>query len=181
MLKPTCTNNTLANFKISTRDCKKYKINITMSNIPLSQWSDIDALVDNMCPMTKTKFFSSKTSYDKYIAAFSIISTILVRHPGAQSHASRVLLYLKNRRIKEEFEIVYKKKVTDIQQSRLATQEKENQTVLDSQARVIYELEVKLENQKKINHLQNQIDAGVSDSINDRLSTMPQQATKDPI
>jgi hypothetical protein len=181
MLKPTCTNSTLANFKISTRDCKKYKINITMSNIPLSQWSDIDALVDNMCPMTKIKFFTSKASYDKYIAAFSIISTTLVRHPGAQSHASQVLLYLKNPIIKDEFELVYKRKVADIQQSRLATQEKENQTVLNSQTRIMSQFEVRLENQKKINHLQSQVDAGISDHINDHLSTMPQQATRTPI
>jgi hypothetical protein len=101
------------------------------------------------------KVFTSKPSYDKYIAAFLIISTTLVRHPGAQSHASQVLLYLKNPRIKEKFELVYKRKVADIQQSRLATQEKENQTVLNSHTRVMYQLEVRLGNQDKINHLQN--------------------------
>lgn len=71
--------------------------------------------------------------------------------------------------------------MADIQKRRLAAQEEENQTVLNSQTRVMSQLEVRLENQDKINHLQNQIGAGASDSIGDHLSTMPQLATKTPV
>lgn len=90
-----------------------------MPKIPLNQWSIISTLANHICPPDKVKFFTSQTSYDKYVAAFSTISTALVHQPSARTFASKALRYLKTPKVKEQLKNAHKAKVTQIQQRRL--------------------------------------------------------------
>lgn len=51
-----CKNKNLLKFKVSSKDCSRFQINAKISEVPLSKWSNVEDLVDYMCPDDSKSF-----------------------------------------------------------------------------------------------------------------------------
>ncbi|KAG2204324.1 hypothetical protein INT47_009366 [Mucor saturninus] len=103
MKQPICKES-LSDFKLSTKHCKKYKINTVMTTIPLSSWSNVEDLIEAEFESGRARPKSFQPCFDKFVRCFSLVSSCLCRYPQIQSYASEVERYLKTPSIKRQFE-----------------------------------------------------------------------------
>ncbi|RCI00033.1 hypothetical protein CU098_011454, partial [Rhizopus stolonifer] len=157
MKEPVCKGN-LSDFRLSTKHCKKYKINTILTTIPLPKWSSVEDLVEAEFAAGKAKSTSFRSCFDKYIRCFSLVSSFLCRYPHVQTYASKVERYLKTPSVKEQFESLYNDRYEE-------EKIKKNKQRLNRQTCLISQSEVMLENQSSLLELERQLRNTVSGSI----------------
>ncbi|GAA5799370.1 hypothetical protein HPULCUR_004784 [Helicostylum pulchrum] len=167
-MKPECNDKNIEKFKVTTKDCRTNKIDRIITQIPLSQWSDVEKLVDFICPQNSKKFLNRKTCYERYVTSFTIVLETLVRHPNVQKQAIKMLKYLRTPTVKRQFEEYYEEVVRKAKLN-------DNITTLQDQERTISQLHVELENQEIINELESRINSG-EPSTSAPLPSAPERA-----
>ncbi|CAO3656447.1 unnamed protein product [Mucor hiemalis] len=152
-----------SDFKLSTKQCKKYKINTIITTIPLSNWSNVQDLTEAEFASGRAKSTSFQSCFDKFVRCFSLVSSCLCRHPQIETYASIVERYLKTPSIKKQFEAPYNDKCDE--------EEIENiKRRLNQQTRLISQSEVMLENQNSLSELKGQLSNTESSSAPELIS-----------
>lgn len=164
MKQPICQES-LSDFKLSTKHCKKYKINTMIATIPLSKWSNIEDLIEAEFASGRAKSTSFQSCFDKFVRCFSLVSSCLCRHPQIQTYASNVERYLKTPSIKKQFEALYNDKCDE-------EKIKKNKRKLNRQTRLISQTEVMLEDRNNLLELEGQLSNTESYSAS-KLTSLP--------
>lgn len=137
MKKPICKEN-LSDFKLSTKYCRKYKINTIIATIPLPKWSNIEDLVEAEFAAGRAKSATFQSCSDKFVRCFFLISSYLCRHPQVQTYASKVERYLRTPPTKGQFEPLYNDSCEE-EKAEKNKQRHNRQTCIISQSEVILE------------------------------------------
>ncbi|KAG2201163.1 hypothetical protein INT46_007630 [Mucor plumbeus] len=164
MKQPICKKN-LSDFKLSTKYCKKYKINTIITTIPLPKWSNVEDLIKAEFASGRAKSTSFQSCFDKFVRCFSLISSCLCRHPQIQIYASKVERYLKTPSIKKQFEALYNGKCDE-------EKIEKNKRRLNRQTRLISQSEVILEDRNSLLELEGQLSSTESCSTPE-LTSLP--------
>ncbi|CEP12078.1 hypothetical protein [Parasitella parasitica] len=164
MKQPICKES-LSDFKLSTKHCKKYKINTIITTIPLSNWSNVEDLIEAEFASGRAKSKSFQSCFDKFVRCFSLVSSCLCRHPQVQTYASKVERYLKTPSIKKQFEALYNDKCDE-------EKIEKNKLKLNRQTRLISQSEVMLEDRNSLLELEGQLSNTESSSAPE-LTSLP--------
>jgi hypothetical protein len=162
-MKKPIYKNSLADFKVSSKHCKKYKINTVITTVPLSKWPNIEDLIEAEFASRKAKSTSFQSCFDKFARCFSLVSSCLCRHPDVQTYASKVERYLKTPCVKEEFEALYNYRCEE-------EKVKKYKRRLNRQTRFISQSEVILEDRSRLLELERQLSDTETASISETTS-----------